>query len=82
MKLYVIKDSKAQTYQGCYCAVNDAIMVRNFQNEFINGKLGIINQFPSDFALYSVGELNETTGDVTPKLEFVKNFTDFVGDKA
>lgn len=78
MKIYTIKDCKSQTYQGVYTAVNDGIMIRNAQSEFNSHKLGVINDFPEDFSIFCVGEMDELTGVITPHVDFVKNFTDFL----
>lgn len=77
MKLYTIKDDKAQTFTGVYCFANDAIAIREFDSMFKQGKLGLMNQYPADFALYSCGSLDEATGNILPALALVINFQDF-----
>lgn len=80
MILYTIKDDKAQAYQGIYSFANDAIAVREFDSLFQAGKLGLMNQYPADFALYKCGNIDDATGAVVGKLELVKNFSDFVNE--
>lgn len=78
MKIYALKDDKSQTFQGSYCFVNNALCVRSFDALFQQRKLDIINQYPEDFAIYQIADFDETTGAVTPHLDFVANFSDFV----
>lgn len=77
MKIFSIKDDKSQTYQGAYTFANDAIAVREFDSAFQNGKLGLMQQYPADFALFQIADFDENTGVVSPNLRLVKNFADF-----
>lgn len=77
MKLYSIKDDKSQTFQGCYTFVNDAIAIREFDAAFKTGKLGLVSQYPADFAIYRLGDLDDANGVIAPKVELVKNFQDY-----
>lgn len=80
MILYTIKDDKAQSFQGCYSFVNDAIAVREFHSAYVNQKLGLMNECPQDFALYAVGVLDDNTGAIKPEVRLVKNFADFAAE--
>lgn len=79
IKIYAIKDDKAQTWQGCYPYPNDAMAIRDFDQLFKQGKLGLINNYPEDFKLYCLGTYDETTGKIAGDLAFIRNFSDLGG---
>lgn len=64
MKLYSVRDVKAAYYVAPFCAENDGIAMRLFENEVRHGG-GMPSKFPFDFELFRVGLFDPQTGEVT-----------------
>jgi len=70
MKIYAIHDTRANTYSSLMALQTDAHAVRSFTQEVNRADNGnMLNQFPADFALHSIGEFNEENGHITPHNE-------------
>lgn len=66
MKLYSVKDKRAKEFGAIMALPTDAHAVRSFTQE-VNRKdeHNMLNQFPDDFAMYSVGNFDQDTGQIT-----------------
>ena len=64
MKIYVIRDSKAQTC-GTNLMVfrNDGEAIRSVQQAMGNQET-MLSKFPEDYALFSLGNYEEETGSI------------------
>lgn len=64
-KLYILYDLQAESTMGQIIgSTRDAAAVRQFC-ELLANKETIVGQYPADFNLISIGELDETTGQIT-----------------
>lgn len=66
VKLYSIYDVKAEAFNHPYTAINDQMAMRNVQME-LNNEKSIMRQFPADYKLYCVGELEDRDGIIQPE---------------
>lgn len=62
IKLYTIRDSK-MGFMAPYSNVNDEVAKRNFLVEKTQ-KNSMIAIYPEDFELWSIGEMDEKTGQI------------------
>lgn len=64
MKLYAIKDAGT--------GVNQVLMTsgdynaQRIMSEFVNGQHPLMSKYPKDFSLWSIGEIDQDTGKVSP----------------
>lgn len=75
MKLYSIKDTGAGFTQIFLCPNNYAAQ-RMFKDTVNAPQPSLITQYPNDFSLYCLGELDQDTGAITPKTDFICNAID------
>lgn len=61
MKLYAIVDLKAKAVASVFVALNDEYAERSFLM-LLTGTSSVFTDFPEDFALYPVGDLNFSNG--------------------
>lgn len=73
-----IKDKKAETYNGVNTAITAGTAVRDLMRFLNNGQKNDLNQFPEDFELWQLGEINTTTGEIVPKLKKIIGLKDLV----
>lgn len=73
-----IKDKKAETYNGVGTAVTAGTAVRDLMRYLNNGQKNDLNQFPEDFELWQLGNIDTTTGEIVPKLKKIIGLKDLV----
>ena len=64
MKIYSIYDKKALTYSPVMSFENDVLAIRSFEQFVLSGN-NVISQYPTDFVLCYLGEVDNTTGALT-----------------
>lgn len=70
MKIYGIKDKGAGFTQ--LILTNNNYSAQRILTDSVNSpQPSLLTQYPGDFSLYCLGELNQDTGDITPKTEFI-----------
>ncbi len=62
MKIYSIFDKKAVVYSPLMTFENDTYAMREFEHI---ASSGLVSRYPSDFALYCVGEFDDKVGLLT-----------------
>lgn len=75
-KLYSIKDTKIGFTQ-IFILPNNAAAIRWFGEIALDEK-NPIGKHPEDYQLFAMGELNEETGEITSKIDFLENATAFI----
>ena len=78
MRLYAVKDIKAGKFDRPFPMINDQVCMRSFRI-MCNNKDTEFGQYPEDYDLYLVGELNEDTGVLTSNVQFIINGLGLVG---
>ena len=75
MKLYAFKDVKAASFIEIFPAKNQYTALRSVSG-IVNeaGEKTLFAKYPEDFQLFYLGEMDEDTGLITPKVEFIENF--------
>lgn len=77
MKLYAIKDTKGIGFNQPFTASNDLEALRCLQDavnrEMPGQPKSTLAEHPEDFALYSLGDFNQETGEITPEVRFMEN---------
>ena len=64
MKIYSIYDKKAMTYSPVMSFENEVLAVRAFEQFVLSGN-NTVSQYPSDFVLCYLGEMDDNTGALT-----------------
>lgn len=66
MKIYSVRDKRANTYGQPMAMPTDAHAVRSFTQE-VNRKddSNMLNQYPEDFAIYYIGYFDTDNGTIT-----------------
>lgn len=62
-KLYVVYDSKSETYTNPTVNPARGQAIRSF-SDAVNGGQGVIADHPADFTLFEIGEYDNQTGTV------------------
>lgn len=62
--LFCLKDKKANLFEKPFAVRSAAEAIRSITN-VAQSKDSILSQFPSDFALYELGRLNQETGVIS-----------------
>lgn len=62
--LFLLKDTKAEIYHGPYSSLNAQVYLRDLST--LKDSDTQFSKHPSDFAVYSCGTLNDSTGVVEP----------------
>lgn len=75
--LYSIKDVKSGLFTGLMPSINDNTICRDAAI-LANDKNTVYGQYPGDFDLYCIGELNDQTGDIKPDIRHVINLSSLV----
>jgi len=66
MKIYSVRDKRANEYGQPMAMPTDAHAVRSFQQEVNREDAGnMLNQYPEDFAMYYVGDFDQEHGTIT-----------------
>lgn len=68
MKLYSIRDLKADAFAAPWVAANDYVAVRMVMDSMDDGK-SMLSRHPEDYELWQVGDWNERTGVISPYRE-------------
>ena len=64
--LYVVYDSKSETYNTPFAEITDASAIRSFAGVCKNPDT-ILGQHPEDFTLFRIGHYNDQTSEITPQ---------------
>lgn len=62
LKIYAIKDKKAEAYLQPFTTTKDGLAIRMIQASM--EQENNLSKYPEDFSLYQIGEFNENTGKV------------------
>lgn len=74
MQIYAIKDLEAKTMGTPFFQPSQPHAVRAFKTEINRAdQTNTIYLYPEEFDLYYLGEFNEETGEITPKIERILN---------
>lgn len=74
MNLFSIKDAKSGTFGAPFSSPNGGSATRTVSMA-MEDKTSLLSRYPSDFELWSMGELNEETGFIDSKTEFIVNLS-------
>lgn len=74
MRIYIIRDIKAQVYQGAYAFMNDDVAKRAFSDAL--SQIPTVGNHPEDFQLYVLCDYDEKSAECKPCIDFVCNFTE------
>jgi len=64
MKIYTVRDSKAEAYLQPFFAINDNIAMR-MMLDTANDQTTLFYKHPEDFQIFVIGKFNEKTGEIT-----------------
>lgn len=79
MKIYAIRDRLIDYYMTPFCAESDRQVMASLSTNISNPEnLNAIAQCPQHFELYRLAEVDEETGNLTAKKEFLGDLTSFV----
>lgn len=70
MKLYGIKD-KGAGFTQIFTAPNNYAAQRMLTDTVNAPQPSLLTQYPGDFSLYCLGDLNQDTGSIIAKIEFI-----------
>lgn len=76
IKIYSIKDNKVGAFKTPFYSNNDMVAVRSLKNAVNDKSAGELFLNAEDFSLYSLGEFDEITGEITGQVQFVANAID------
>lgn len=62
-QIFVIRDSKVESYLDPFYAVNKTVAIRMVQDA-ANDENSLLNKHPGDFEVFQVGKFYDTTGKV------------------
>lgn len=80
-KMYAVRDNKVGTFAAPCLFENDATAIRAFGDLVVRDKDSLMHLHPEDFSLWSIGEINLETGELTQNTESLRalvNASDFV----
>lgn len=66
--LYSVYDITAMVYSPPFCAVNDEVAKRVFQQLVASDPTAMIARYPKDFIVKRVGSFDDALGDVSSTL--------------
>ena len=78
MKLYAIRDLKADSFQQVWQAANDEVAIRQF-GILCKDNTTLFGMCPNDFDLYALGEYNDKSGEITPHTVVLVNGATILG---
>jgi hypothetical protein len=67
VQMYSIYDKAAQAYVTPFFMHNKALAMRAFEDNINSKEENNINKHPEQFSLFCLGELDDSTGLITPK---------------
>lgn len=67
LQIFSIHDSKAAAFLRPFCLPSDAHAIREV-SEVVQNTSSTFSDYPEDFTLFNVGEFDELTGEVSPRL--------------
>lgn len=59
-----VYDKKAMTFFPPFTCENKVVAIRSLEGT-VNSSGNVINRYPDDFALYTLGDFDEKTGNIT-----------------
>lgn len=65
--LFSIKDDKSNKFGSLFESENAQTAIREVVTVFMRGNNAFFTQFPSHFSLYKIGEMDYSTGAITPQ---------------
>lgn len=65
LKIYAVYDKKSVAYNNPFYFPQKGQAIRGFEDA-VNDPNSMLNKHPEDFALFEIGEWNDTTGVITP----------------
>lgn len=65
VKVFSIRDSKAEVFNSPFFLPTRAMAIRTFAAETSNSE-SMISKYPSDFALYEIGSYDDQQGRLEP----------------
>lgn len=65
-KIYGVFDKKAEAFTPIFTEATDGLAIRTIQNAMQNPESNL-NRYAVDYCLYSVGEFNLSSGEITAK---------------
>lgn len=71
MKLYSVKDIKADRFNGPIMFPNEAMARRAFASAVNSDHPGLLSDYPEDAQIYCVGSFDDHSGAITPENTFV-----------
>lgn len=66
LKIFSIRDTKVSTYLRPFVETSEITAIRGLTSVVNNGQQSQIADYPEDFDLYLVAEMDDVTGSVTP----------------
>lgn len=63
LKIYSIRDAKAENFNPPFYAQTHGIAERNFR-QLVNDEKSQVNKYPTDFDLYYIGEFDDNSGKI------------------
>lgn len=73
VKLFAIKDVKGDAFFDVMTSRAPGVAVREFEDivnmESQNGQKNMFHEHPADFVLYEIGEFDNETGELIPRVE-------------
>jgi hypothetical protein len=67
MILFSIRDEKANIFHAMSQGLTEAEAIRGFTANVNNPQNDLLHTYPSDYALYRLGEFDQETGEITPE---------------
>ena len=82
VKVFSVRDEKANSFGQPFFAVNDNIARRMF-SDLVEDPKSMVARHPDDFKLYSLGEFDDNSGELSPlaQPEFLAHGVDFINVK-
>lgn len=75
-KLYAVKDNKVGFLNAPFIAPNNAAAMRMF-GDTVQDTNTLLNKHPEDYELYSLGEMDENTGELFSEVKFLETAVSF-----
>ena len=66
MKIFSIKDTKAEAYLRPFFAANAAVAIRDLERAMTDPQSGL-SHYPEDFILFEIGYFDELVGEIEPE---------------
>lgn len=69
MRIFSVRDAKAETYMTPFFLRNTAMAIRSFTDAVLDESTPI-GKYPEDYALFEIGGFDEFTGEVEVQLPY------------